>query len=71
MPLLLARRWYYLFTLPQVNQGQVILTGHSRNGKQSLIVSAFDERFAAVIASSAGALDALPTRVFPDWFHRA
>ncbi len=75
----------YLLTLPQVNPQQIILTGHSRNAKQALIASALDERIAAVIASSAGALGALPTRffseqhfgegielitrVFPEWFH--
>ena len=75
----------HLLTLPQVDPHQIILTGHSRNAKQALIASALDERIAAVIASSAGALGALPTRffseqhfgegielitrIFPEWFH--
>ncbi len=75
----------YLLTLHQVNPAQILLTGHSRNAKQALIASAFDERISAVIASSAGALGSLPTRffseqnfgegielitrVFPEWFH--
>ncbi|MGB8214252.1 MAG: hypothetical protein WCE68_11905 [Anaerolineales bacterium] len=80
-----SRAMDYLITLPQVDPHQIILTGHSRNAKQALIASALDERIAAVIASSAGAIGALParffseqhfgegieliTRVFPDWFH--
>ena len=35
-------------------------SGHSRNGKQSLIAAAFDERFAAVVGSSPGAPIASP-----------
>ena len=34
---------------------QVCVTGHSRNGKQSLIFAAHDERVAAVVGSSPGA----------------
>ncbi|MEP6894017.1 MAG: hypothetical protein ABI986_00280 [Chloroflexota bacterium] len=80
-----SRALDYVLTLPQVNPDQILLTGHSRNAKQALIAAAFDERFSAVIASSAGALGSLPTRLFseqhfgesielitrtfPDWFH--
>jgi dienelactone hydrolase len=75
----------YLATLPQADTQRVALTGHSRNGKQSLIASALDERIALVISSSSGAGGDLParhtsdlhfgesiellTRTFPDWFH--
>ena len=75
----------YLETLDFVEKDKIALTGHSRNGKQSLIASAIDERISAVISSSSGAGGAMPyryfsemhfgegiellTRVFPDWFH--
>jgi len=75
----------YLSTVPEANTKQIALTGHSRNGKQSLIASALDERFSVIISSSSGAGGAMPTRlfseqhsgegielltrVFPDWFH--
>jgi dienelactone hydrolase len=75
----------FLATVPQADVARVVLTGHSRNGKQSLIASALDERVAAVISSSSGAGGSMAarfdseqhfgegiellTRVFPDWFH--
>jgi len=75
----------YLATVPSVDMAKIALTGHSRNGKVSLIASAMDQRFAAVIGSSLGAGGTLPsrlfseqhftegiepiTRVFPEWFH--
>lgn len=75
----------YLVTLPEADSERIALTGHSRNGKQSLMASALDERFAVVISSSSGAGGCMParycaephfgegiellTRVFPDWFH--
>jgi len=75
----------YLYTLPQVDKKHIALTGHSRNGKQSLIASALDERITLVISSSSGAGGSMTTRdcseqhfgegielltrVFPDWFH--
>ena len=37
------------------NTSQVAIAGHSRNGKQSLLAAAFDERFTAVGGSSSGA----------------
>ena len=40
--------------------GQVCVTGHSRNGKQSLIAAAFDTRITAVVGSSPGAPIAAP-----------
>jgi pimeloyl-ACP methyl ester carboxylesterase len=75
----------YLATVPQVNMQQIAITGHSRNGKQSLMAMAFDERISLAISSSSGAGGVLSardfseqhfgegieliTRVFPDWFH--
>eukprot|EP00750_Incisomonas_marina_P019905 INCI3649.3.p1 GENE.INCI3649.3~~INCI3649.3.p1 ORF type:complete len:554 (+),score=76.73 INCI3649.3:120-1781(+) len=52
----------YVLTLPQVNSSQVAVTGHSRNGKQSLIFAAFDTRIQAVVGSSPGAPIATPYR---------
>jgi len=75
----------YLITRPEVDARRIALTGHSRNGKTSLIAAALDERIAAVISSSSGAGGACPyrlfsetqfgegieliTRQFPDWLH--
>ena len=42
----------YLYTRPEVNREQIAITGHSRNGKQSLWAAAFDDRISAVISSS-------------------
>ena len=38
--------------LPSFAAGRVCVTGHSRNGKQSLLFAAFDERVGAVVGSS-------------------
>ncbi|MGC8833653.1 MAG: acetylxylan esterase, partial [Armatimonadota bacterium] len=75
----------YLRTLPEVDASKIVITGHSRNGKQSLIAAAYDDRISAVISSSSGAGGSMPyrffneahfgegiellTRVFPHWFH--
>jgi dienelactone hydrolase len=75
----------YLESMPEADVARVALTGHSRNGKTSLMGSAFDERIAVVISSSSGAGGCAPTRLFsehdfgegvelisrnfPDWFH--
>lgn len=75
----------YLQTLPEVDASKIVITGHSRNGKQSLIAAAYDDRISAVISSSSGAGGSMPyrffneahfgegiellTRVFPHWFH--
>ncbi len=65
---LLRRAWTasraldYVLTLPEVDQQRVAITGHSRNGKQSLIAAAMDERFTAVISSSSGVGGAVPYR---------
>jgi len=52
----------YLYTLPFVDKGKIALTGHSRNGKLSLMAAAFDERIAAVIPSSGGTGAEVPWR---------
>ncbi len=44
----------YLVTLPEVDPKQMAITGHSRNGKQSMIAAALDERITAVVSSSSG-----------------
>ena len=41
--------------VPPLAPGQVSITGHSRNGKQSLLAAAFDARITAVVGSSPGA----------------
>jgi dipeptidyl aminopeptidase/acylaminoacyl peptidase len=45
----------YLETLDVIDQDKVALTGHSRNGKLSVIAGALDPRFDAIISSSSGA----------------
>lgn len=52
----------YLLTRPEVNPKQIAITGHSRNGKQSLWAAAFDERITAVISSSCGTGGVTPWR---------
>ena len=46
--------------LPTINKNQICITGHSRNGKQSLLAAAIDERFTSVVGSSPGAPIASP-----------
>jgi len=41
---------------------QIAVSGHSRNGKQSLVFAAMDERVTAVVGSSPGAPIAAPYR---------
>lgn len=52
----------YLFTREEVNKEQIAITGHSRNGKQSLWAAAFDERIAAVVSSSSSTGGDMPWR---------
>lgn len=52
----------YLMTRPEVNKKQIAITGHSRNGKQSLWAAAFDERITAVVSSSSGTGGITPWR---------
>ena len=74
--LVLARRAWsasrcidYLYTLPIVDKEKIALTGHSRNGKQSMIAAAFDSRIKAVIASSPGSGGETPARYDRDNFY--
>jgi hypothetical protein len=52
----------YVLTLPVADSARVAITGHSRNGKQSLIAAAMDERIGAVIPSSSGSGGAVSWR---------
>src|SRR5690606_23956542 len=52
----------YLYTLNEVDQSKIAITGHSRNGKQSLFAAAFDDRITAVITSSGGTGGEFPYR---------
>src|SRR4051812_33777268 len=81
----LSRALDALRGLAEVDHRRVVVAGHSRNGKAAIIAAAHDERFAAVVSSSAGVLGAMParlctdrhfgegiellTRHYPDWFH--
>ena len=49
-------------TLPRIDRKRISISGHSRNGKQSLVAAAFDDRFAAVVGSSPGTPIAAPVR---------
>ena len=52
----------YLHTLPYVDKDKIGITGHSRNGKLSLIAAAFDDRITACIPSSGGTGAEVPWR---------
>jgi cephalosporin-C deacetylase-like acetyl esterase len=52
----------YLYTLPFVDRDKIGISGHSRNGKLSLIAAAFDERIGACIPSSGGTGAEVPWR---------
>lgn len=52
----------YLYTLDNVDKSKIAITGHSRNGKQSLLAAAFDQRITAVITSSGGTGGEFPYR---------
>ncbi|MCK5345898.1 MAG: hypothetical protein KAR20_20955, partial [Candidatus Heimdallarchaeota archaeon] len=52
----------YLYTVPVVDKEKIGITGHSRNGKQSMIAAAFDERITACISSSGGTGAEVPFR---------
>ncbi len=52
----------YLYTLTDVDRSRIAITGHSRNGKQSLLAAAFDPRIKAVITSSGGTAGEFPYR---------
>ncbi|MDD4109720.1 MAG: alpha/beta fold hydrolase [Prolixibacteraceae bacterium] len=52
----------YLYTIPVVDKDKIGITGHSRNGKLSLIAAAFDDRITACIPSSGGTGAEVPWR---------
>jgi cephalosporin-C deacetylase-like acetyl esterase len=52
----------YLYTLPNIDKDKIGITGHSRNGKLSLMAAAFDERITACIPSSGGTGAEVPWR---------
>ena len=52
----------YLYMLPYVDKKKIGITGHSRNGKTSLMAAAFDERIGACIPSSGGTGAEVPWR---------
>lgn len=52
----------HLYTLPYVDKDKIGITGHSRNGKTSLMAAAFDERIGACITSSGGTGAEVPWR---------
>jgi len=52
----------YLYTRTDVDKAKIAITGHSRNGKQSLWAAAFDERITAVVTSSCGTGGITPFR---------
>lgn len=52
----------YLYTLDEVDKDKIAITGHSRNGKQSLFAAAYDDRITAVITSSGGTGGEFPYR---------
>eukprot|EP00040_Diaphanoeca_grandis_P027832 m.159300 g.159300 ORF g.159300 m.159300 type:complete len:763 (+) comp31130_c0_seq2:1-2289(+) len=67
--LIAARAWvgarcldFVLAHWKGVIPSQIALSGHSRNGKQSLVFAAIDERIGAVVGSSPGAPIAAPYR---------
>lgn len=53
----------WLGTLPFVDTRHACITGHSRNGKLSLVCGAIDPRFTIVISSSSGVGGATPYRL--------
>lgn len=56
----------YLYTVDKVDELKIAIAGHSRNGKQSLLAAAFDERITAVISSSGGTGGEFPYRYTDD-----
>lgn len=72
-----------LETIPEIDITQVVVTGHSRYGKASLLAGAFDERITLTVPSHSGSAGAAPFRfiygkseqlhniagAFPYWFH--
>ncbi len=65
---IIRRAWFagrivdYAATLGMANMSAVAITGHSRNGKQSLLAAAIDPRITAVVGSSPGTPITAPVR---------
>jgi hypothetical protein len=73
----------YLVKDPDIDAKRIAVTGHSRNGKASLVAAAFDERIALAIPHQAGCGGTAPSRsknpkgepvhrintAFPHWFN--
>ena len=73
----------WLTTLDFIDAKKIIIGGHSRSAKQAMIAAAYDDRIAAVVASSPGSGGSMPYRycdgstfgesvevltgAFPDW----
>ncbi len=71
-----------LETIPEIDTTRVVITGHSRYGKASLLAGAFDERIAMTVPSHSGSAGMAPFRfiygkseqlhnivgAFPYWF---
>jgi hypothetical protein len=78
----LQRAVDYLVTDADIDPKQIVVFGHSRNGKAALLAGAFDERIAVVIPHQAGCGGSAPSRQhnpkaesvsrinksFPHWF---
>ena len=62
-----SRALDYVLSQPWAHKDQVAITGHSRNGKQSLIAAAYDERITAVADSSSGSPAGSPYRLTSAW----
>ena len=60
---------HFSSSVVRVNTKQVALTGHSRNGKQSLIFAAMDVRVTATVGSSPGVPIASPYRFSSENFY--
>ena len=70
---ILSRSWLasraldYLATVPGVDPARASIAGHSRNGKQSMLAAAFDDRWSAVVSSSSGSPGMAPYRSTSAW----
>jgi hypothetical protein len=61
-----SRALDYLATLPEVDAGKVVITGHSRLGKATLLAGALDERFVMVVPNGAGCGGTACARILGD-----
>ena len=57
-----SRALDYILKLPEADKEKVCMSGHSRNGKQTLIAASFDRRIKAVVSSSSGTPGGVPYR---------